>query len=237
MKSIKLLLIGLAAAFALTGCGDSSKDTPEPEGDGNVVGSWHLVSWSSLQSADVYLSFSESGSFDIYQRLYKPEYVHLDGTYSYDKPTLSGRYSDNTPWGSASYRVSFNADGTRMTLTSTSSTSDVSVFVKPKSRRRSAPARWSPHPKAGPKICRGSSEPPSCRHAPQPFTGLRRFVSGRRPRRARDSSAPRHATCRSNKKAGSSAGKIFFVNLCQNKTKKVYGNYRNTSRHPLRRGQ
>ena len=118
MKSIKLLLIGLAAAFALTGCGDSSKDTPEPEGDGNVVGSWHLVSWSSLQSADVY------------QRLYKPEYVHLDGTYSYDKPTLSGRYSDNTPWGSASYRVSFNADGTRMTLTSTSSTSDVSVFVK-----------------------------------------------------------------------------------------------------------
>ena len=62
MKSIKLLLIGLAAAFALTGCGDSSKDTPEPEGDGNVVGSWHLVSWSSLQSADVYLSFSESGS-------------------------------------------------------------------------------------------------------------------------------------------------------------------------------
>ena len=70
MKNIKLLLIGLAAAFALTGCGDSSKDTPEPEGDGNVVGSWHLVSWSSLQSADVYLSFSESGSFDIYQRLY-----------------------------------------------------------------------------------------------------------------------------------------------------------------------
>ena len=52
MKSIKLLLIGLAAAFALTGCGDS-KDTPEPEGDGSVVGSWHLVSWSTLQSADV----------------------------------------------------------------------------------------------------------------------------------------------------------------------------------------
>ena len=36
MKSIKLLLIGLAAAFALTGCGDS-KDTPEPEGDGSVL--------------------------------------------------------------------------------------------------------------------------------------------------------------------------------------------------------
>lgn len=99
MKSIKLLLIGLAAAFALTGCGDSSKDTPEPEGDGNVVGSWHLVSWSSLQSADVYLSFSESGSFDIYQRLYKPEYVHLDGTYSYDKPTAQRPVQRQHPVG------------------------------------------------------------------------------------------------------------------------------------------
>ena len=69
MKSIKLLLIGLAAAFALTGCGDSSKDTPEPEGDGNVVGSWHLVSWSSLQSADVYLSFSEIGRASCRERV------------------------------------------------------------------------------------------------------------------------------------------------------------------------
>ena len=30
---------------------------------------------------------------------------------------------------------------------------------------------------------------------------------------------------------------FFFVNLRQNKIKNSYGNYRNTSRHPLRRGQ
>lgn len=71
----------------------------------------------------------------------------------------------------------------------------------------------------------------------QPFTGLRRFGFRRRPRRARDSSHPGMQLAEAIKKAGSSAGKIFFVNLCQNKTKKVYGNYRNTSRHPLRRGQ
>ena len=135
MKNIRLILIGLAAVFALTGCGDSSKDTPEPgpgpeNGNGSVIGEWHMISWSTLKAADIYLSFDEADSFHIYQRLYKPEYVHLDGRYTYDKPTLNGRYSDNTPWGSASYRVSFNADGTRMTLTSTSSTSDVSVFVK-----------------------------------------------------------------------------------------------------------
>lgn len=132
MKNIKLLLIGLTAAFALSGCGDSSKDTPEPEpenGNGSVIGQWHMVSWSTLTAADIYLLFDEAGSFQLYQRLYKPEYVHLDGSYTYEKPTLSGKYSGNTPWGSPSYRVSFNADGTRMTLTSTTS-DDVSVFVK-----------------------------------------------------------------------------------------------------------
>lgn len=117
MKNIRLILIGLAAVFALTGCGDSSKDTPEPgpgpeNGNGSVIGEWHMISWSTLKAADIYLSFDEADSFHIYQRLYKPEYVHLDGHYTYDKLTLSGKYSDNTPWGSPSYRVSFNADGT-----------------------------------------------------------------------------------------------------------------------------
>ena len=133
MKNIRLILIGLAAAFALTGCGDSSKDTPGPgpeNGSGSVIGQWHMVSWSTLTAADIYLSLDEAGSFHLYQRLYKPEYVHYDGTYSYGDATLSGKYSDNTPWGSPSYRVSFNADGTRMTLASTADTGDTAVFVK-----------------------------------------------------------------------------------------------------------
>lgn len=132
MKNIKLLLIGLAAAFALSGCGDSSKDTPGPGpegGDGSVIGTWHMVSWSTLAAADIYVSFSDEGSFKLYQRLYTPEYVYLDGTYSYNDRTLSGVYSGNIPWGS-SYRASFNTDGTRMTLTSTSREDDVAVYVK-----------------------------------------------------------------------------------------------------------
>lgn len=133
MKNIKFLLIGLVAAFALSGCGDSSEDNPGPGpigGDGSVIGDWHLVSWSTLAAADIYISFSEGGSFKLYQRLYSPEYVYLDGTYSYSDRTLSGKYSDNTPWGGPSYRASFNADGTQMTLTSTAREDDVAVYVK-----------------------------------------------------------------------------------------------------------
>lgn len=131
MKNIKLLLIGLVAVFALGSC-SSSDDEPNPTpqtGDGTVVGQWHMVSWSTLTAADVYLSFTDAGSFELYQRLYTPAYVHLKGNFSYQNGTLSGNYSDNTAWGH-SYSVSFNTDGTQMTLTSTASAGDVAVFVQ-----------------------------------------------------------------------------------------------------------
>lgn len=133
MKNIKLILIALMA-FALTGCSDSSNDNPEPpggggSGSGSVVGQWHMISWSTLSTADVYLSFSDAGTFEVYQRVYTPQYVHFRGGYSYQDGTLSGQYSDNTAWG-GSYSVSFNSDGTQMTLTRTASAGDVSVFVK-----------------------------------------------------------------------------------------------------------
>lgn len=129
MKSIKLLLIGLLAACACAACGSgSSEETPGPQtGGGTVVGEWHLVSWSSLSAADVYLSLAENGTFELYQRLTKPVYEHFDGTYRYADGTLSGVYGDGVAWG-ASYRVSFGAGGSQMTLTA--GADDVAVFVK-----------------------------------------------------------------------------------------------------------
>lgn len=131
MKSIKLLLIGLAAAFAFTACGSSSNDepTPQPTGSGDIIGEWHMISWSSFNAADVWLSLVRDGSFALYQRVYSPMYVHFTGSYSFTDGTLSGTYSDNVSWGN-SYRVSFNADGSQMTLTSTVNGGDISVFVK-----------------------------------------------------------------------------------------------------------
>lgn len=131
MKNIKLLLIGLIAAFALTACGSSSNDDPEPKpsGSGEVTGEWHMISWSSLTAADIWLSIDKNGTFNLYQRVYSPQYVHLAGTYALTESTLSGRYSDNVAWGS-SYQVSFYENGSQMVLTSTANGGDVSVFVK-----------------------------------------------------------------------------------------------------------
>lgn len=131
MKICKIFCVALASLALLSGCSksDDGGGNGGGNGDGSVIGQWHLVSWSALSSADVYLSFSETGAFEIYQRVYSPSYVHYNGSYSFDKGVLSGLYSDGNPWGS-SYKVTFQSNGTQMTLTSATSSGDVAVFVQ-----------------------------------------------------------------------------------------------------------
>ncbi|MDE5623356.1 MAG: hypothetical protein K2I62_01820 [Alistipes sp.] len=130
MKNIKWLWIVLAAA-CLTACGGDSDDPGKQPGseDGTVAGQWHMVSWSTLTAADIYVSFDEDGTFELYQRLTKPTFEHFSGSYSYAGGTLSGVYSDDAAWGN-SYRVSFQAGGSQMTLTGVSGTADVALFVR-----------------------------------------------------------------------------------------------------------
>lgn len=130
MRRIEYLWIVLVALFATTGCGGSSNDDPEPAPAAfSVAGEWKLVSWSTLSTADIYASFDDAGAFELYQRLYTPEYRYLHGTYTYVKSVLDGVYSDAVAWGSA-YRVSFNADGSQMTLTAEQDIADISVFAR-----------------------------------------------------------------------------------------------------------
>lgn len=131
MKNIKAIVFGLAAMLTITGCGKTTKiDTPKPSG-GSVVGEWHMVSWSNstLDGADIYLSFDNDGSFNLYQRLYKPTYTHYEGIYKLSGSTLSGTYSDGTAWSGTAYTIEFADNGNSLTLTGTNS-DDVSVYVK-----------------------------------------------------------------------------------------------------------
>ncbi|MCM1150665.1 MAG: hypothetical protein NC209_00870 [Alistipes sp.] len=131
MKNIKWLWTALVAACMLTACGGDSSDDPgtQPGDETSVVGEWHMISWGQLTAADIYLSFDQDGTFDLYQRLTKPSYEHFDGKYSYVGGKLSGVYSDDVPWGNT-YEVSFGADGSQMTLTGIAGTDDVAVFAR-----------------------------------------------------------------------------------------------------------
>ena len=132
MKNIKIFGLFLVMLAAFSGCGksDNNGGGGNENGDGTIVGQWHLISWSgTAAAADVYISFAEKGTFDLYQRVYSPEYVHYTGNYSYSDDRLSGKYSDNVAWAS-DYKVSFSTDGNQMTLTSTKSSTDISVYQK-----------------------------------------------------------------------------------------------------------
>jgi hypothetical protein len=129
MKNIKIFCMLLASLVALSGCSKSDNNGGKNPGKETLVGEWHMVSWTgATATADIYISFTEEGTFDLYQRFITPGYVHYSGKYTYSNDKLSGVYSDNQPWASE-YDAFFSTDG-RMTLTSLSSTGDVSVYEK-----------------------------------------------------------------------------------------------------------
>lgn len=168
----------LAAAFALTGCGDSSKDTPEPEGDGQ----------RRRQLASGFVEFAPvRRRLPLVQRVRFVRHlpaalqarIRPPGRHVFLRQTHAQRPVQRQ-----------HPVGKRLIpgfVQRRRNTDDADQHFEHERRLGLRQGRnpvgdhlrrgWSPHPKAGPKICRGSSEPPSCRHAPQPFIGLRRFVS------------------------------------------------------------
>ena len=92
MKRLAFIVLMAAAALAaLSGC---KKDDPAAPGI-DVSGEWHLQSSDkidiSAEGIDVYVSFLSSGSFEIYQKIFRvrswKEYIPVIG--SFDKKHLS----------------------------------------------------------------------------------------------------------------------------------------------------
>lgn len=85
----------------LVSCGGGKKG-PEKK-DLDITGIWQLTSVSTKASVgnvqvDVYIEFAAS-SFTIYQKIGEGRYKHFTGTYVLEGTSLSGKYSDNKPWG------------------------------------------------------------------------------------------------------------------------------------------
>lgn len=126
MKNLKYIL--LAAVIMLCGC---KKDDGRNSEFGQVVGEWHLVSWTGNATVqDVYVLFDSFGIFEMYQRIGKPAYEYFKGTYKFDGTYLEGKYNDGTPWSNGPYTVSFEDGGNTMKMESVVSPEDVSVYIK-----------------------------------------------------------------------------------------------------------
>ncbi len=116
MKKILYILMAIAI---LAGC---KKPGNEPSGDETgrtlaekIEGEWHCS--PSNIDADIYVSFTDDGKFELYQQITAGAYRLYRGKWNTDetKSVISGTYNDGEPWGS-SYSAVVSEDGNSMTL-------------------------------------------------------------------------------------------------------------------------
>ncbi len=81
-----------------------------------IPGEWHCTPVNI--EADIYVSFTEDGKFELYQQITEGAYRLYRGTWHADEETetISGKYNDGEAWGS-SYTVDMRDDSNTMTFT------------------------------------------------------------------------------------------------------------------------
>ena len=105
-------MMAAALAVVMSGCSKEDKD---------ICGEWHLSDISVVTKAQepyevsVYLAFSKTGGFDLYQKLQDGKYVHYTGNWEMVDGQLYGFYADGTPWGAGSYAVSLSSKTLKLT--------------------------------------------------------------------------------------------------------------------------
>ncbi len=111
----------------MSGCSKEDKD---------ICGEWHLSDISVVTKAQepyevsVYLAFSKTGGFDLYQKLQDGKYVHYTGNWEMVDNQLYGFYSDGTPWGAGSYAVSLSSK--TLKLTANNGSGEVTTYKREK---------------------------------------------------------------------------------------------------------
>ena len=117
---MKKLLYILAAALMIAGCNkDGGKSL-----DQTILGEWHSTSISV--NGDIYLSFSEDKTYELYQKIGEGAYRLYRGTWNIEEGILTGKYNDGESWA-ASYDASVQ-DKT-LTLTSKNDAAEVSTYT------------------------------------------------------------------------------------------------------------
>lgn len=120
-------LAAVVLSLALVSCGKSNKEENKKL---DVSGIWMLtsVSTKSAQIGDVtvsvYIEFTSTGTFTLYQKLGEGRYSAFTGTYTIEKHVLSGNYSDKKAWGP------YDATCEDETLTLTSANGEVDTYKK-----------------------------------------------------------------------------------------------------------
>ena len=112
---------------------DDTPAPPTPPVSGNadtteLAGQWHLTKWRGVEPGfDVYLSITEDGVVSLFQRMESRLWETFYSLVGYENGIIAGEYTDGVEWAHSYY---VTIDGNTMTWTSTTDSSEVSVYTR-----------------------------------------------------------------------------------------------------------
>ena len=109
----------------LVSCGDKGDWRPTLTLEQKLCTEWHSTNLSL--DADIYISFADNGTFELYQKIVEGAYRLYRGTWNLEEDLLTGKYNDGEDWAAA-YKVAIVNNV--LTLTSYNDTAEESVFEK-----------------------------------------------------------------------------------------------------------
>lgn len=123
---MKRILYILSALMILASCGkDKGGDNTGLDLEQKLYGDWHSTSLPI--NGEIYISFSEDKTFELYQKIGEGVHRLYRGTWALEESLLTGKYNDGEDWA-ASYNVTV-ADEV-LTMTSNNDAAEKSVYEK-----------------------------------------------------------------------------------------------------------
>ena len=122
MKKIAIFLIAIAATMLSVFSCKEKEDEPL-----NIIGTWELTGIQTKSATlsgtqvEVYIVFSEDGTFNLYQMIGQGPFNSFSGRWTLVGNVLDGKYSDGTSWGST-YEVEMDSSLSTLTLSTTGET-------------------------------------------------------------------------------------------------------------------
>lgn len=123
---MKRILYILSALMILASCGkDKGGDNTGLDLEQKLYGDWHSTSLPI--DGEIYISFSEDKTFELYQKIGEGVHRLYRGTWALEESLLTGKYNDGEDWA-ASYNVTV-ADEV-LTMISNNDAAEKSVYEK-----------------------------------------------------------------------------------------------------------
>lgn len=122
---MKKTLLIICTLILLASCGEKNGGKTELTLEQKLCTEWH--STSLPVDGDIYISFSEDKTFELYQQIGEGAHRLYRGTWNLEETLLTGKYNDGEAWAAA-YEIIINDK--QLTMTSVNDAAEESMFAR-----------------------------------------------------------------------------------------------------------